>query len=67
MEKTVEAGAIVLTDAAYSVAWPTIARAYHGFEDYGTVELDGYPEPVLLHRLTVNDEDDLKRILEEVL
>jgi len=67
MEKTVEAGAIVLTDPAYNVAWPTIARAYHGFEDYGTVELDGYPEPVRLHRLTVNDDDDLKRILEEVI
>lgn len=67
MEKSVEAGAIVLTDPAYNVAWPTVARAYHGFEDYGNVELDGYPQPVPLHRLTVNDEDDLKRILEEVL
>jgi class 3 adenylate cyclase len=65
MEKTVEAGAIVLTNAAYNVAWPTIARAYHGFNDYGTVELDGYPEPVKLHQLTLNDPEDLKRILEE--
>jgi class 3 adenylate cyclase len=67
MEKSVEAGAIVLTDPAYHVAWPTIARAYHGFEDYGTVELDGFPEPVTLHRLTLNDEDDLKRIVQEML
>ena len=67
MEKTVEAGAIVLTEPAYNVAWPTIARAYHGFEDYGAVELDGYPEPVRLHRLTINDDDDLARILQEAL
>ena len=65
MEKAVKGGEIGLTDPAYHVAWPTIARAYHGFKDYGTVELDGFKEPVKLHKLVLNDKDDLKRIVIE--
>ena len=65
MEKKVEANQIVLTDPAYNVAWPTIVRAYHGFSDYGTVDLDGYKNPVKLHKLKLHDNDDLTRIIEE--
>lgn len=65
MEKTVKPTDIVLTDPAYHVAWPTIARAYHGFSDYGTVELDGFKTPVKLHKLVIHDTDDLTRIVEE--
>jgi class 3 adenylate cyclase len=65
MEKSIEAGEIGLTDIAYHVAWPTIARAYHGFTNNGTIELDGFKEAVKLHYLKLNDKDDLKRIVLE--
>ena len=65
MEKTVQPNDIVLTDPAYHVAWPTIMRAYHGFSDYGTVELDGFKEPVKLHKLELHDNEDLSRIIQE--
>jgi class 3 adenylate cyclase len=65
MEKQVQTGHVVLTDPAYCVAWPTIARAYHGFEDYGTVDLDGFASSVKLHRLIVHDANDTKRIVDE--
>jgi len=51
LEKSVPDGELVLTNPAYMAAWPTLARAYHAFDDVGTVELDGYPRPVALHRL----------------
>lgn len=65
MEKSVKENDIVLTEPAYSVAWPTIMRAYHGFSNYGTVELDGFKDPVKLHKLELHDKDDLARIIEE--
>lgn len=65
MEKLVPAGAVVLTETAYNVAWPTIARAYHGFAPAGQVDLDGYPAPVPLYRLSIHDDDDLARMVDE--
>ncbi len=65
MEKSVKGNDIVLTEPAYSVAWPTIMRAYHGFSEYGTVDLDGYKAPVKLHKLELHDNDDLLRIIQE--
>lgn len=65
MEKTVQANHIVLTDPAFNVAWPTIMRAYHGFSDYGTIQLDGFKDPVRLHKLELHDNNDLSRIIEE--
>ncbi|MCE5231424.1 hypothetical protein LLG95_17750 [bacterium] len=65
MEKNVGAGELVLTDSAFSVAWPTIARAYHGFAPVTEIQLDGFNELVRLHRLIQNDSEDLKRIVEE--
>jgi class 3 adenylate cyclase len=65
MEKSVSANEIALTEPAYHIAWPTIARAYHGFDLYTKVSLDGFKEPVNIYRLTLNDKDDLKRIVEE--
>jgi class 3 adenylate cyclase len=65
MEKSVQANHIVLTDPAYHVAWPTIMRAYHGFTDYGSVELDSFKEPVKLHKLELHDNDDISRIIQE--
>lgn len=50
-EKSVAEGDIALSAPAYYAAWPTLARAYHGFEPQGEVELDGYPGPVMLYRL----------------
>ena len=67
MEKSVRGGDIVLTDPAYCVAWPSIARAYHGFRAYGTVELDGFTKPVELHQLVLHDTEDIQRIAEEEL
>jgi class 3 adenylate cyclase len=49
MEKKVAADDVVLTDPAYHVAWPTLSLAYSAFADYGTVELDGFAQPVQLH------------------
>ncbi len=65
MEKSVRGGDIVLTDPAYHIAWPSIARAYHGFRPYSTVELDGFAKPVDLHQLVLHDSEDTLRIAEE--
>ena len=65
MEKSVKGGDIVLTDPAYHIAWPSIARAYHGFKDYGTVKLDGFINPVPLHQLSLHGENDVQRIADE--
>ena len=65
MEKSVPGGSVVLTESAYHVAWPTVARAYHGFERTGEVFLNGYRDPVQLYELQIHDALDLKRIVEE--
>jgi hypothetical protein len=54
-----------LTETAYHVAWPTVARAYHGFRPIGEVELAGYSSPVRLYQLLIHDDVDLLRIVEE--
>jgi class 3 adenylate cyclase len=65
MEKSVQGGDLVLTDSAYHIAWPSIARAYHGFHAYGTCTLDGFPEQVALHQLVIHDSQDTQRITDE--
>ena len=65
MEKAVAGNAIVLTESAYHVAWPTLARAYHGFSEAGQIDLDGYSSPVRLFELQVHDAQDLARIVGE--
>lgn len=67
MEKEVKGGDVVLTSVAYNCAWPSIARAHHGFERYGETDLVGSDSKVSLHRLLIHDEDDLQRIVEEDL
>lgn len=65
MEKAIKANDIGLTEPAYHIAWPTISRAYKGFSDYGTVDLDGFQELVKLFKLNLHDTDDLSRIVQE--
>lgn len=65
MEKAVKANDIGLTEPAYHIAWPTISRAYKGFSEYGTVDLDGFKESVRLFKLNIHDTDDLSRIVKE--
>lgn len=67
MEKEVSADCLVLTDPAYHVAWPTVARAYHGFKQIKSIELDGFKAEVPLHQLVIHDRDDLERIAKERL
>jgi hypothetical protein len=67
IEKRVSGGDIVLTSPAYMVAWPTIARAYHGFEEYGRIRLEGYRGYVKLFKLVLHDKDDAARIAVEQL
>lgn len=67
MEKSVPAGAIALTEPAFAVAWPTIARAYHAFEQFAKVDLDGFPQSVALYSLGSPDADDLDRVAGETL
>ena len=67
MEKSVGPNEIALTETAYHVAWPTIARAYHAFEECGAIELDGHDDPVSLYRLRIHDKDDIERITLEQL
>lgn len=67
MEKAVPGGEVVLTDTAYHVAWPTVARAYHGFAPAGETVLDGFTKPVPLHKLIEHDKDDIERIAKERL
>ena len=56
MEKEVHAGDLVLSDIAYQLALPSLYPKQCVFEGYGTIELDGYPRPVELHRLIVKSE-----------
>jgi class 3 adenylate cyclase len=67
MEKEVGASELVLTEPAYSVAWPSIARAYHAFEPAGSATLPGFTSPVNLYRLCPHAPDDLLRIATEDL
>ena len=67
MEKEVPTDAIVLTDPAYHVAWPTVARAYHGFKLIKSIQLDGFKKDVPLHQLLIHDKNDLERIVKERL
>jgi len=67
MEKAVPAGRVVLTEAAYHVAWPTLARAYHGFKQITSIQLDGFLKAVPLYQLEMHDKDDLERIAKERL
>lgn len=67
MEKAVAAGDIALTEPAYHVAWPSVARAYHGFKRFGQIALDGFTAEVPLYKLVVHDGDDVERIAKERL
>jgi len=67
MEKAVPGGAIALTQPAYSVAWPTLARAYHAFAHLGNIELDGFLDCVGLYTLQEVLPDELDRIASETL
>lgn len=67
MEKTVDSDQVVLTEPAYTVAWPTIARAYHGFQLSKAISLDGFPKKVPLYRLIADKEDDFANIVSEYL
>jgi class 3 adenylate cyclase len=67
MEKSVSAGQIVLTEPAYHVAWPTVARAYHGFKKIPEIQLDGFSAPVPLYQLEIYDKEDMERIARERL
>ena len=65
MEKSVPSNEIFLTKSAYEVAWPSIARAYHGFEKKEAIQLPGIEEPQHLYRLMIHDTEDIQRIAEE--
>jgi class 3 adenylate cyclase len=65
MEKAVPDGEMVLSEPAYQVAWPTIARAYRAFESAGEVELEGMPGVVGLHRLDVLGPDGAGELADE--
>ncbi|MDP2654881.1 MAG: hypothetical protein Q8Q08_12745 [Candidatus Omnitrophota bacterium] len=67
MEKVVSAGKIVLTEPAYHVAWPTIARAHHGFKKIREIQLDGFDKKVPLYQLEEHDKDDIERVARERL
>jgi|GEM_PF-2947691 len=67
MEKAVSAGQIVLTEPAYHVAWPTVARAYHGFKRVSEIQLDGFSANVPLYQLEIHDKEDMERIAKERL
>lgn len=64
-EKSVAAGDIALSEAAYYAAWPTLARAYHAFEAQGAVELEGYPDPIELYRVRRELAPDLGQLVDE--
>jgi class 3 adenylate cyclase len=67
IEKMASAGEIILTEPAYAVAWPTIARAYHGFEIIRSIPLEGFENEARLYKLKIMDEDDILRIVTEQL
>lgn len=65
MEKNIPNGQIGLTEPAFLIAWPSIARAFKGFSEIGRIELLGYEKEVNLYTLNQYDSDDLDRILAE--
>ncbi|MBE0416928.1 MAG: hypothetical protein IBX63_04105 [Coriobacteriia bacterium] len=67
MEKMVQASDIVLTEPAYCVAWPTLVSAHSAFEDYDAVGLDGFEEPVPLHKVLAADSRALTGLVGEGL
>ena len=66
-EKDVPDGEMVLSAPAYSAAWPTLARAYHAFQELKEVELVGYPKRVMLHRLRREDVADIDEFVGEAI
>ena len=67
MEKSVSGNEVVLTETAYHVAWPTLARAYHAFSPCGSVSLDGFAGPVVLYKLIEHNKDEIGQIVIERL
>jgi class 3 adenylate cyclase len=65
MEKSVPDGALALSAPAYSVAWPTLARAYRLFEQLPGVTLPGFSDPVPLYKLKANDPAELENMAAE--
>lgn len=65
IEKLVKANDIILTEPAYLMAWPTLARAYHGFEHYGEVELETTKNKLKLYKLIIYKDETLKDIVDE--
>jgi class 3 adenylate cyclase len=53
MEKRVRAGDLVLTETARQLAIASLYPPQCEFESFDNVPLDGYPEPVKLHRLLI--------------
>lgn len=56
---------IVLSNHAFLVAWPTLARAYYAFQKYDTIDFEGCDSPVDLHRLIVIQPATIKQLAEE--
>ncbi len=67
MEKHAAAGDILLSETAYRVAWPSIARAHHGFNLVGSVPIEGHDGDMQLYRLVTSDLSTPGVIAEEEL
>jgi class 3 adenylate cyclase len=65
VEKTAKADEIVLTQSAFAIAWPTLARAYHAFEAIGDVDIEGFMGKLPLYRLRTSEYSPPSRIADE--
>ena len=65
IEKDIPDNSIGLTESAFLSAYPTVSRAYHGFEKYKSIAVPGFNEEVMMYLLKFEDENDLDEIIKE--
>lgn len=51
LEKKAAAGQILLSETAYAVAWPSLARAHYAFEEAGSISVEGHSVDMKLYLL----------------
>lgn len=65
VEKSAGADEVVLTEPAFTVAWPSVARAYHAFDPVGDTDVEGYRGRLNLYRLKITEYSSPSRIADE--
>lgn len=67
MEKRAAANEILLSETAYFVAWPSLARAHYAFEEVGSIDIEGHRGKMGLYRLKTTAVSTPARLADEAL